>query len=72
MRYINRAFGFTEKADISFSDVNSSDVFYETVQIAVKQAISTVSATTVWRRRHVDPRAGGNHPRPTAQVHADG
>ena len=37
MRYINRAFGFTEKADISFSDVNSSDVFYETVQIAVKQ-----------------------------------
>ena len=37
MRYINRAFGFTEKADISFSDVNSSDIFYETVQIAVKQ-----------------------------------
>ena len=37
MRYINRAFGFTEKADISFSDVNSNDVFYETVQIAVKQ-----------------------------------
>ena len=37
MRYINRAFGFTEKADISYSDVNSSDVFYETVQIAVKQ-----------------------------------
>ena len=66
MRYINRAFGFTEKADISFSDVNSGDIFYETVQIAVKQireepeplpaelssrAISTVSATTAWRRR---------------------
>ena len=37
MRYINRAFGFTEKADISFSDVKSTDLYYETVQIAVKQ-----------------------------------
>lgn len=36
MRYINRAFGFTEKASISFSDVSSSDPYYETVQIAVK------------------------------------
>ena len=36
MRYINRAFGFTEKASISFSDVSSSDAYYETVQIAVK------------------------------------
>ena len=36
MRYINRAFGFTEKADISFSDVQSGDLYYETVQIAVK------------------------------------
>ncbi len=37
MRYINRAFGFTEKADINFSDVKSTDLYYETVQIAVKQ-----------------------------------
>lgn len=36
MRYINRAFGFTEKASISFSDVSSDSVYYETVQIAVK------------------------------------
>lgn len=36
MRYINRAFGFTEKASISYSDVSASDTFYETVQIAVK------------------------------------
>ncbi|MDO4271287.1 MAG: X2-like carbohydrate binding domain-containing protein [Eubacteriales bacterium] len=36
MRYINRAFGFTEKASISFTDVASSDTYYETVQIAVK------------------------------------
>lgn len=36
MRYVNRAFGFTEKASISFSDVSSSAVYYETVQIAVK------------------------------------
>lgn len=36
MRYINRAFGFTEKASIDFSDVSSSAVYYETVQIAVK------------------------------------
>ena len=36
MRYINRAFDFTEKASISFSDVKSSDMYYETIQIAVK------------------------------------
>lgn len=36
MRYINRAFNFTEKASISFSDVSSSDSYYETVQIAVE------------------------------------
>lgn len=35
MRYINRALGYTEKAQISFSDVGASDVYYETVQIAV-------------------------------------
>lgn len=36
MRYINRAFGFTEKASINFSDVSSNSLYYETVQIAVK------------------------------------
>ncbi len=36
MRYINRAFGFTETAPISFSDVSSNSLYYETVQIAVK------------------------------------
>lgn len=36
MRYINRAFGFTEKATINFSDVSSSAIYYETVQIAVE------------------------------------
>lgn len=36
MRYINRAFNFTEKASINFSDVSASDSYYETVQIAVK------------------------------------
>ena len=36
MRYINRAFHFTEKASISFDDVNSDAWYYETIQIAVK------------------------------------
>lgn len=36
MRYVNRAFGFTETAPISFSDVSSNSLYYETVQIAVK------------------------------------
>lgn len=36
MRYINRAFGFTEKASISFSDVSTDSLYYEVVQIAVK------------------------------------
>lgn len=36
MRYINRAFGFTEKASINFSDVSTDSLYYETVQIAVK------------------------------------
>lgn len=36
MRYINRAFGFTEKASINYSDVSPSDSYYETVQIAVE------------------------------------
>ncbi|MBS6547018.1 MAG: S-layer homology domain-containing protein [Butyricicoccus pullicaecorum] len=36
MRYINRAFHFTETTDISFTDVNPNDWFYETVQIATK------------------------------------
>ncbi|RHV82509.1 S-layer homology domain-containing protein [Butyricicoccus sp. OF10-2] len=51
MRYINRAFGFTEKADISFSDVNSSDISTKPCRLRSSRAISTVSATTVWRRR---------------------
>lgn len=36
MRYINRAFGFTAKASINYSDVSPSDIYYETVQIAVE------------------------------------
>lgn len=36
MRYINRAFGFTQTAEISYTDVQPGDVYYETVQIAVK------------------------------------
>lgn len=36
MRYINRAFDFTEKASIRYSDVQTSDPYYETIQIAVK------------------------------------
>lgn len=35
MRYVNRAFGFTDKAQISYSDVSPSDTFYETIQTAV-------------------------------------
>lgn len=36
MRYVNRAFHFTEKAEINYSDVNKNDWYYETVQIAEK------------------------------------
>ncbi|MCI7125501.1 MAG: S-layer homology domain-containing protein [Agathobaculum sp.] len=36
MRYINRAFHFTEKAAINYTDVKSSAWYYETVQIATK------------------------------------
>lgn len=37
MRYINRAFGFTQKADISkYTDVSSDKWYYESVQIAAK------------------------------------
>ena len=36
MRYINRAFHFTEKAEISYADVASNAWYYETVQIAAK------------------------------------
>lgn len=36
MRYVNRAFGFTETTNISFSDVPSNSLYYETVQTAVK------------------------------------
>lgn len=34
MRYINRAFNFTETAAISYDDVKSSAWYYETIQIA--------------------------------------
>lgn len=37
MRYINRAFGFTEQADVSqYKDVDSDQWYYESVRIAVK------------------------------------
>ena len=36
MRYINRAFHFTETTSISYSDVQSNAWYYETIQIAVK------------------------------------
>ena len=36
MRYINRAFHFTEEAEISFSDVQTNAWYYDTIQIAVK------------------------------------
>lgn len=36
MRYINRAFHFEEMANISFSDVDSSAWYYDTIRIAVK------------------------------------
>lgn len=36
MRYVNRAFHFTEKASISYSDVKSNAWYYETIQIAKK------------------------------------
>ena len=36
MRYINRAFHFTEKASISYSDVQSNSWYYDTVRIAEK------------------------------------
>lgn len=36
MRYINRAFHFTEKASISYADVKPTAWYYETVQIAAK------------------------------------
>ena len=35
MRYINRAFHFTEEASISFSDVQTNAWYYATIQIAV-------------------------------------
>ncbi len=44
MRYINRAFHFTEKASISYDDVPEKAWFYETIQIATRYGyISGVS-----------------------------
>ena len=47
MRYINRAFGFTEQADVSqYKDVDSDQWYYESVRIAVKYGyISGLSST---------------------------
>lgn len=46
MRYINRAFHFTETEAISYSDVKAGSWYYETIQIAKKYGyISGVSAT---------------------------
>ena len=46
MRYLNRAFGFTEKAAIHYADVPAGSAYYETVQIAVKHGyINGVSDT---------------------------
>lgn len=36
MRYINRAFHFTEATNISYTDVTPNDWYYETIQIATK------------------------------------
>lgn len=42
MRYLNRAFHFTDKASISFSDVTDTDAwYYEPVQIAVAHGYIT-------------------------------
>ncbi len=38
MRYVNRAFHFTEKASISYSDVKSNSRHYDTVRIAEEHA----------------------------------
>lgn len=35
MRYVNRAFGFTEKASINYTDVPSGSLYYDVVQTAV-------------------------------------
>lgn len=47
MRYINRAFGFTEEADISkYKDVPKDQWYYQSVRVAVKYGyISGISAT---------------------------
>lgn len=47
MRYINRAFGFTEQADVSqYKDVSPDQWYYETVRTAVRYGyISGLSAT---------------------------
>lgn len=41
MRYVNRAFHFTETAAISYSDVKPTAWYYETVQIAAKYGYIT-------------------------------
>ena len=55
MRYINRAFGFTEEADVSaYKDVDSSQWYYQSVRIAVKYGyISGLSATQMGPDREI-------------------
>lgn len=48
MRYINRAFHFTEKATITYADVPEKSWYYETVQIAARHGyISGVSSDKI-------------------------
>ena len=42
MRYVNRAFGFTEKASINYTDVPSGSLYYDVVQTAVYYGLSLI------------------------------
>lgn len=55
MRYINRAFGLTEEADISqYKDVKSNQWYYQSVRIAVKYGyISGMSETEMGPNREI-------------------
>ena len=68
MRYINRAFHFTETASISYTDVPKSAWYYETVCIAQKYGyINGVGGGKIGPDRHRDARAGRDHHRPPVQ-----
>ena len=49
MRYINRAFHFTETTSISYTDVPSNAWYYETIQIAERYGY--INGTGNWSRR---------------------